>query len=549
LFRLSHTKISRVPPVAFVLMLSLGLNTLGLTWGLPNYVDWAQDSIVLQTLGAIAKRFSNGWFDKYPPVQYVVLACFYTPYIGYLFLSGGLQTPTNVFPYGFADPLSALTSLILIARVVSVLMGAAIILLVYMAVNELFDRRAAIFSALLVAICYPFVYYAHNANVDVPYLFWALLAIIYFLKLLKYGQLKFYVLFAFFAALSICTKDQAYGLFILSPIPILWVRFRETTEVAQRAPGFARMLFDSRLLIAGAVAIATFIIAHNIPFNFAGFLGHIQRITGEGVEPYVSYAPTLSGRLQLLLATGSALAESLTPPIFWLCIFGTAFCVARFPRFTLPLLFLGFAYYFTFINVVRFMRLRFVLPLSIILTFFGGQLLAEIWYTGGWLKVRRLAVCVLLVYAALFPIQLDLLLMGGESRYAAEAWMEKNFRKSSIVETFATSHYHLAWFYPRFPSHVKLRVSERVTGSEWISQKLPANRVRFPNLYDGTEAPDYIVLKFLPRAFDRQQEGVLSELYRGDLGYKLVASFNTQTFVSIEGLTINPRVDIFEKAP
>ena len=85
LFRLSHTTISRVPPVAFVLMLSLGLNTLGLTWGLPNYVDWAQDSIVLQTLGAIAKRFSNGWFDRVPPVQYVVLACFYTPYIGYLF--------------------------------------------------------------------------------------------------------------------------------------------------------------------------------------------------------------------------------------------------------------------------------------------------------------------------------------------------------------------------------------------------------------------------------------------------------------------------------
>ena len=117
-------------------------------------------------------------------------------------------------------------------------MGTAIILLVYMAVNELFDRRAAIFSALLVAICYPFVYYAHNANVDVPYLFWALLAIIYFLKLLNYGQLKFYVLFAFFATLSICTKDQAYGLFIRSPIPILWIRFREITEVAQRARGF-----------------------------------------------------------------------------------------------------------------------------------------------------------------------------------------------------------------------------------------------------------------------------------------------------------------------
>jgi hypothetical protein len=63
-------------PIVLVLTVSLSLNVLGIAWGLPNYVDWAQDSIALETMEAIAKRFSNGWFAKYPPVHYAVLAVF-----------------------------------------------------------------------------------------------------------------------------------------------------------------------------------------------------------------------------------------------------------------------------------------------------------------------------------------------------------------------------------------------------------------------------------------------------------------------------------------
>ena len=94
-------------PIILVLICSFGLNILGVTWGLPNYADWAQDSMALETLEAIAKRFMNGWFDKYPPVHHAILALCYTPYIGYLLLSGGLQVPSKIFPYGLTDPLSA----------------------------------------------------------------------------------------------------------------------------------------------------------------------------------------------------------------------------------------------------------------------------------------------------------------------------------------------------------------------------------------------------------------------------------------------------------
>jgi 4-amino-4-deoxy-L-arabinose transferase-like glycosyltransferase len=534
-------------PIVLILILSLVLNALGITWGLPNYVDWAQDSMALETLNAIARRFANGWFDKYPPIQYAVLAVFYTPYISYLLLSGALESPRKVFPYGLADPLSALTHFILIARIVSVLMGMGIVLLVYITVWELFDRRAALFSALIVTLCYPLVYYAHNANAEVPYLFWSLLGVYYFLRLLKNGRLKYYVLFALFGTLAICTKDQAYGLFLLSPFAILWIRSMETSRAFRQPSALASLVLDKRLLICAMVAIATFLVAHNIPLNWSGFREHVRWITGDGWEPYVNYAPTVAGRLQLFWATRAQIAQSLTLPLFGLCVAGAIYCIIKFPHYTLPLLFLAAAYYLTFINVINYLRLRFVLPISVILAFFGGKLLAEIWRHGPWTKLQRIAVCLVFAYAALYPIQLDLLLMGGESRYAAELWMRERFRPGAIVETFAPSELHLAWYYPRFPSWVKVRVGRYPPGAEWIPQEISPNKVRFPNLYFGREAPDYIVVKFFPTNSNIDQKSAFSDLFRGALGYTWVAGFETPTIVSVDGLTMNPRIDIFEK--
>ena len=61
----------------------------------------------------------------------------------------------------------------------------------------------------------------------------------------------------------------------------------------------------------------------------------------------------------------------------------------------------------------------------------------------------RAAICLIFAYAALFPIQLDLLFMG-ESRYAAERWIQEHFEQGALVETFAP--HILLKYYPRFPS-------------------------------------------------------------------------------------------------
>lgn len=538
-------------PIVVILLMSFVFNITGINWGLPNYLDWAVDTTVpFDMLEAAYYRFSGGWANIYPPLHYALQAALSAPLMAYVVVSGGLNAPNPIFPFGFSDPLSTLTHIIIIARLLSVLMGVGIVLLVYLTVHELFDWRSALFSALIVTLYYPLIYYAHNANTDVPYLFWSLLAIYYFVRLLKEGLPKHYVHFALFGTLAICTKDQAYGLFLLSPLPILWLRFMQTERVNQQPPSLWRILCDQRLLIAGLVATGTFILAQNLLLNWSGFLSHVRLITGPGSAPYAAYPPSLSGRLQLLSATLSELALGLTPPIFAFCLLGCVYCAFKFPRYSLPLLFLAVSYYLTFINIVRYVPLRFVLPIGIIMAFFGGKFLSEVWQNGAWKKVQRVAIAGVFAYAGLFAIQLDLLFLN-DPRYAAERWLKATLKDDAIIETFAPSDTFFK-HYPRLPNWVKVRSSKIEAGTDWEVRKIRADRTTLPNLYTGREDPDYVILtkywysRFMtPAAENTDQARVLKDFFEGRTEYALVASFETPSFVPVSGLPINSRIDIF----
>ena len=534
-----------------ILVLSFVLNITGITWGLPNYLDWAIDTIVpFDMLEGAYHHFSNGWANAYPPLPYLTQAALSAPLMGYLVVSGGLKAPTPIFPFGLADPLSTMTYIIMIARIWSVLLAVGIVLLVYLTVLELFDRRSAIFSALIVTLYYPFVYYAHNANVDMPYLFWTALAIYYFLRVLKHGRLKDYVLFALFGMLAICTKDQAYGLFLLSPFPIVWARYTEAAAVPQQKPSWKRLCCDRRLWIAAAVAGGTFILAQNLLFNFSGFVNHVRIMTTESAT-YAEYAFTVSGRLQLLWKTVSGLALGMTMPVFLLCLIGCIYCAVKFPRYSLPLMFLAISYYLTLINVVSYVHLRFVLPIGIIMAFFGGKIISEVWQQGPWQNLRRVAVCLVFGYAAFFVVQLDWLFLN-DPRYAAEKWLQEHLRKGAIVETFAPQDSFFK-HYPRVPTWVKVRSSKLEAGTNWEVRNIRPDRQTLPNHYAGREDADYIILtKYMTDWYggwmeNTKQAQILKDLFEGRTAYALAASFTTPTFLLLYELPLNQRIDIFAK--
>src|SRR5207244_528621 len=148
--------------------------------------------------------------------------------------------------------------------------------------------------AALFAVVTPFLYYAKFANVDVPYIFWWAVSMAIYLRLLQTLRLRDFVLYAATATLSVCTKDQAYGLYVLPPVVIVWQLWRAHRAAGASAP-LLRALIDRRLIAAAIPAAVLFAAIHNLLFNLSGFRDHVQFLVGPGSANYRIYEPTFRG--------------------------------------------------------------------------------------------------------------------------------------------------------------------------------------------------------------------------------------------------------------
>lgn len=482
--------------------LSLFLNFWGITRGLPNVVDWDPDSVAPLGPLVYAKRLLYGeiWWEEYPPFHFTLLAAVMAPYVGFLWLTGELLSPQDTYPYGLTQPETALSAFILIARSVSALMGVGLVGIAYQLGKELFDRRTGLLTGFLLACCPLSVYYAHTANLEVPYLFWSALAFLAVARLLRTLATQHFVQLGVFMAFAIGTKDQAYGLFVLVPAALLifFFRYGERKETAA--------LF-MRAFYALASFIVAYLFASNIPWNFSGWLHHLSYITGAGSARYQTFANTPSGHLSLLLHTVAHLANALNVPVFLCCLAGLFYIRKnRIASFSLLVPFIF--YYLTFLSVILYVYPRFVFPLVFLALPFGGRVLSELWETRN--RVAQILVLAVLVHSFAYGFFLDLQFTY-DSRYQAEAWMTKHLQAGAVVGTDAQPAY-----LPRFPKTVKV-----------IAVSFSRGRLSFP---EGQQ-PEYLI--FSRAQYRRYRISNLTEpeqklvaLLGGDIGYKVVAAFD-----------------------
>ena len=293
----------------WVLAGSLILNVVGIWWGLPGG-NWVPDELTpVSVIQAAAQRFAHGWFNRYPPFHFYVLTAAFSPlmlldWLGRVDLGG-------VVPY---------TLLALVGRLVSVAAAVGTLLAVYACGAQTFGKRAGIFAAAIFALVTPFVYYAKTANLDVPYLFWFALSLVFYLRVLESVRLRDFIGFAACATLAVCTKDQAYGLYLLIPFAIVGRVWRFNRAAGVRRP-LARALLDARLAIAAGVAIVLFVIAHNVLFNVTGFLDHVRTITYASAT-YRDFEPTLAGRIALLRLSVNLVRAAWGWPMFLVVVAG-----------------------------------------------------------------------------------------------------------------------------------------------------------------------------------------------------------------------------------
>jgi 4-amino-4-deoxy-L-arabinose transferase-like glycosyltransferase len=408
-----------------ILGLSFLLNAIGIGWGLPSLNSWAMDEIIpAKVQEGIAQHFSHGWHSKYPPLHYYVLSFTHLPFL-LLERQHLLKVKNNFTVY---------TWLFFLGRLVSVLMGTAIVFLVYLCGCELFERRAAWFAAFITATMGPFVYYAKVTNVDVPYIFWFVFSLLFFARILKRHLPADYLLFAVTAVCAVCTKDQAYGLYVLTPLPIIISEFL-WRKTADPAVPFHRVLLSRKNLLALGVAGLLFALIYNIGFNLSGFLAHVAQIAGPASKDYQLFPNSVAGHLQMLGQAFRHLRFLFGWPMFIVCLTGIA--VALVVKPLNPILFAmlvpGVSYYLFFISVVLYHYERFLIPIAILMAFFGGKAMAD-WFAPqrGWYRGKMILLGLLAGYSLWYAASVDINMVN-DSRYHVEDWMKKHIAREASI--------------------------------------------------------------------------------------------------------------------
>jgi hypothetical protein len=236
-------------------------------------------------------------------------------------------------------------------------------------------------------------------------------------------------LLALFAALAVTTKDQAYGLYVLLPLPIL----------LQRWPGARwRALLSRDVAVAIVTGLAVFALVHNLAFNLDGFRAHVATMLASG-QAFRAFEGNLSGQLELLRSAAANLAFCLGLPATLLAGLGVAVAWRARERPLLGLLAPALSYHLTFVAVVLYCYDRFTLPWAVIACLFAARALLFGFARGGLLHAAAalaLALCVGLGLARGLALDLH---MTRDGRQDVEAWLAERVRPGDVVGQAAPS--------------------------------------------------------------------------------------------------------------
>ncbi len=335
-----------------ILGLSFVLNLIPFWWGLPaaGQAAWAFDEISPWYEGKTSVERHKG---RYPPLHYLVLRVAYAP-LRALEHAGWLPDDA-----GRRDRLFRSTG-----RILSVVMATATVFLVHQLALSVFGLAwVAHFAALFLASSPTLVYYAKTINLEAPYLFWIALSLVFFWRAWTERQALHYWLYALTATLAVCTKDQAYGLYVL-PSLLVWIDLARRRQGGSLWRSLGPALFDRRIMGSVIVAAVSFALVHNLIFDWGSFVHHWRVLIGHSSDLYREFEPTLLGHTAMAWLAARHLGFVLGLPALALAVLGSA--VAWRQRHAgLILLAFPVSYYLCFVVVVLYHYDRFLLPAAL----------------------------------------------------------------------------------------------------------------------------------------------------------------------------------------
>jgi hypothetical protein len=332
-------------------------------------------------------------------------------------------------PFAIASRLGAMdlaatvpyTTLFVIGRAASAIMAAVTGAALYLMTREIGQSsRAALIAVFVLASTPIFVYYGRVANVDMPYVMWYALALWSYAAIIRREPTRGrFAALGIAAALSVGTKDQAYGFFVLIAAHLAWLAWRRAS--GSPLTRLARVAGD-RFLAAGLIAfVLTFVAVHNLPWNAAGFRGHLDIITGPASQDYRMFdSASWSGQASLFATALQQWPWCLGWPALVAAIAGLAIVVQRRDVATLAFVSLPILSWYVFlIAVIGYHYDRFFLGPSLGLAILAGVALDTLIAYANPRPLGAILAGAVLVFGLLNGASVPRL-MRADSRYAAE---------------------------------------------------------------------------------------------------------------------------------
>ncbi|MGH7298426.1 MAG: ArnT family glycosyltransferase, partial [Polyangiaceae bacterium] len=440
-------------PLGWILGAVLVLHLVGAWWGLPASDGWDVDGVAPRdVLAGLVETVTPGQFYVYPPVHLLLVGVLTAPVTVVALIRAPSLAPADVVREVIQVPY--MTLIAGLARLVSVAMSLGIVWAVAKMTEEVRGKRAGWCAAAIVGVNVPLTYYAHTSNLDVPYVFWACLALLSLVRAVARREPRRLRAWGLLAALSIGTKDQAYALYLVAvPAGVaLWLALdgwaRASVRTIARELGFAI-----------GIAAAVLLVADGVIFNPSGFHARVRFLLGPASQSYAEYTDDWAGRWHVVADLVSR---------FWLfypVVFALAFALGlvvllrvsrsdgpRLAAGLLPLLACA-SFTIAFNCAARRTDQRFELPQSILLAVYGGVGLYALVFQ---LRAAPARLAARAVAAASFAVALfaaadvdaNLVL---DPRYDAEAWLRARVAPGDAIETYGQNVYM-----PRFPAPARV---------------------------------------------------------------------------------------------
>jgi len=571
--RVWHCRRSDMTTALLVYAATLLVFVQALGWGLPSGDEtWAADAIrpsaplAVAYHNFVAEGWNSGWFwFKYPPFHAFVLTCAYLPYLAWVWLGGGLHGFHSQYPFGFEQPEVVLTRLAWIGRSISALMGAGVVTLVYAGVAGSFGRCRAAAAAIAAALCYPMVFYSQTTNVEVPYLFWMMVALLAAVRIVEgRDRRSWWLLLGLGTALSLSTKELAAGVFVGLPVALVAI------YAAQKRPASGWLTGGCTAALAFAVAI---VVANNVFFNPSGFAHRLGFLTQTlPPETALKYAPyyfpvdlaagrSAAAELAQLRTAALRLFESLGAPTSALALAGIVIAVRARPTWSALLLSIALSYYLVSVRAMLSLSLRYLMPLTLVATMFAGVSLGALVEKGAGSRWRRPLAALFVLYIFAYGWDINRMLKG-DGRYQAERWIAAQAGTGASVEVYQNPTY-----LPRFPSTV------RVDSIDFDARTIEEFKKRNPDFVvlssaglsgvsvqykqdwhesgeteqgfvEGKKSATGVVMSYQRRA----NAEFLSALADGSLGYREAARFSVEPWIPRTLIqSLNPEILIYRR--